>query len=223
MQELHRWLGSALDPHMADLKPVQQKELTESFAGEEKATQSRFTRVQQRERALRDAEATLTANQSEQTAADDVQQHEEPESEAIDAYDLAEPQAILNKLPEGFYTHLASAKWKDRKEMALDPLLETLKRSPRIQDANYDELVRALAGRMTDANIACVISAAGCIEYLAKGLRQDFGRYKIAAMPPILERCKEKKVSVTDALGAALDNILLSVGVLPLSHYRVQR
>lgn len=206
-------MGSALDPSLADLKPVQQKELAESFVDEMKPVQTRFTRTQQRERALKEAEASLTANDPMRPDGTNDEEgggvaEEEP---LIDAYDMAEPQQVLNRLPAGFYDNLASAKWKDRKELALDPLLEVLKVTPRVQDGNYDDLIRSLAGRMTDANIACVISAAGCIERLAKGLRQDFARYKSIALAPVLERCKEKKASVTDALAAALDAIFQSV------------
>jgi cytoskeleton-associated protein 5 len=203
------------------LKPVQQKELTESFGSEEKPEQTRYTRAQQRERALKEAEASLTANDAanKDTVGTDPSSMQEEEDEPVDAFDFAEPQAILNKLPSGFYENLASAKWKDRKELALNPLLNVLKLAPKIQDANYDELVRALAGRMTDANIACVISAVGCIECLAKGLRTDFAKYKSTALPPILERCKEKKQSVTDALAAALDAIFASVRDFLLTGY----
>lgn len=212
MQELHRWLGSALDPCLSDLKPVQQKELAELFSNEEPPSQTRFTRLQQRDRALKEAEASLTANDAVKASANDASAGiQQDDDMTADAYDLSEPQNILDRLPADFYVNLASAKWKERKELALDPLLDILKKTHRLQDGNYDELVRSLAGRMTDANIACVISASGCIEALAKGLRQNFARYKPATVPLILERCKEKKVSVTDALGRALDAILQSV------------
>lgn len=211
VQELHRWLGAALDPSLSDLKPVQQKELTELFATEEKACQTRYTRAQQREKALKEAEASLNANHTEPLHSHEPLAELIEEDAPVDAYDLSEPQVILNRMPADFYDNLSSTKWKDRKELALDPLLEMLRKTPRLQDENYDELVRALAGRMPDANIACVISAAGCVEYLAKGLRQNFGRYKSTVMPPILERCKEKKASVIEALAAALDAIFESV------------
>ena len=213
VQELHRWLGAALDPHLADLKPVQIKELNESFANEEKPEQTRFTRSQQREKARKEAEASLSGTAAVANGETGNAEEAETDEEAgvPDAFDFAEPANILDKLPEGFYENLSSSKWKDRKELALDPLLETLKKFPRLQEGSYDELVRALAGKMTDANIACVISAAGCLEHLAKGLRVSFGRYKTSVIPPLLERCKEKKASVTDALGSALDATFASL------------
>lgn len=117
---------------------------------------------------------------------------------------------VLSKLPDDFYTHLSSSKWKDRKELALEPLLSLVK-VPRLQPANYSELTTALAGRMTDANVVCVALAANCLEALGLGLRSEFGRYKSAVVAPLLARTKEKKASVLDALGAALDALFLSV------------
>ena len=109
---------------------------------------------------------------------------------------------------------LASSKWKERKESALDPLLKLVK-APRLADGDYSELVRSLAGRMADANIACVSAAANCIEALARGLRDNFGRYKASVIAPMLEKFKEKKQSVVDALSSCLDAVFETVCFLP--------
>jgi cytoskeleton-associated protein 5 len=186
--------------------------LNESFAGEEKPTQTRLTRAQQRERALKEAEASLEGTIKENGEGGEARAGDVPDEEA-EPMDFSDPVSILDKLPPDFYDMLASTKWKERKELALEPLLEILKKSPKIVDANYDELVRALAGRMSDANIVCVIAAANCIECIAKALKTAFSRYKPMTVPPILERCKEKKQSVTDALAAALDAAAASVSV----------
>lgn len=127
------------------------------------------------------------------------------EPEEVDAFDFAEPVAILSKLPSDFYDKITSSKWKERKEEALDPLLAMV-RVPRIRDSDdYSDLVRALAGRIPDVNIACATAAAQCLEALAKGLRSAFSKHKATVVPPLLERLKEKKPSVVDAMAAALD------------------
>jgi hypothetical protein len=128
----------------------------------------------------------------------------------MDPYDLAEPVDVLAKLPPDFYDKLASSKWKERKEEALDPLLSVVN-VVRIKDGHLDELVRSLAGRMSDNNIACVTVAAQCLECLAKGLRSSFAKYKGSVVPPVLEKLKEKKQSVVDALAATLDAVFDSV------------
>lgn len=112
---------------------------------------------------------------------------------------------ISDKIPSGFQTALASSKWKDRKE-ALDDLFTLLNATPRIKDAaELSDVVKSLARRMSDANINCVIVAANCLEALAKGMMGNFAKFRETVIPPMLERLKERKANVTDAIGNALD------------------
>lgn len=67
---------------------------------------------------------------------------------------------------------------------------------------------------MTDANVMCVTLAAGCLERLAIGLRVAFRPFREPTVAPLLARTKEKKASVLDALGKALDAVFASVGLL---------
>ncbi|KAG0145811.1 hypothetical protein CROQUDRAFT_658187 [Cronartium quercuum f. sp. fusiforme G11] len=223
VQTLYTFLGPALEPSLSDLKPVQVKELHESFAaldieGKGKGTgvPTRETAGQQRERLHREAQAALEGQDPEQAAAGgegaaEAAEAAPEEAEDLDPYDLADPVTILDRLPSGFYDHLASSKWKERKEEALDPLYEILKNAIKIKSDHYDELIKALAGRMSDANILCVIGAANCLECLAKGLRTDFGKYKSLMLNPILEKFKERKVNVVEALSNCLDAMALTV------------
>ncbi|KAF0542990.1 ARM repeat-containing protein [Gigaspora margarita] len=194
--ELYKWLGKAIDPHLQELKPVQVKELNEAFEKlpQEKVTQQRFLRLQKEtEEAEKDEEA------------------EAEEEKEIDVYDLAEPVDVLSKMSKDFYTQLQSTKWKDRKE-ALDGLIEICK-TPRIADNNYGELVGALAKRISDSNILVVTLAANIIEALALGLRESFGKYKATVTSPLIEKLKERKQSVVDALASALDAIFNTVTI----------
>lgn len=114
-------------------------------------------------------------------------------------------------MPANFHGNLASSKWKDRKE-ALDDFLVILQKTLRILDVpELGDTIKSLAEKMKDVNINCVITAANCLEALAKGLGQKFAKYKEVTIPPILDRMKERKPSVTDALGAALDAIFATV------------
>ena len=77
----------------------------------------------------------------------------------MDPRAFAEEVDIIPKLPSGLQTAL-TFKWKERNE-ALDDLLALLNATPRVKDApKLSEVVRALAGRMPDANINCVTVAA---------------------------------------------------------------
>lgn len=206
--ELYRWLREAIKPlFWADLKPVQQQDLEKLFENVKQDAppkQERFTRAQQ------DAMATASASPEAGDGGDDQggEEYAEEEAEEVDVFDLAEPVDVMPKIPKDLHDQLASSKWKDRKE-ALDALYTAIN-VPRIKDGPYDEIVRALAKCMKDANIAVVTVAANCVDLLAKGLRNGFMKYRSTIMAPMLERLKEKKQSVADALGQALDAVFSS-------------
>ncbi|GAA5947554.1 hypothetical protein JCM3765_001726 [Sporobolomyces pararoseus] len=224
---LHSYLGPALSPHLTELKPVQVKELQESFDksdrgevegyGFGKVKPSRFTWTVKREMRVKEAEGTLAGGGTgadEDENEGEAAEEQEPEDLAIDPFDLATAIPVVNSLPPDFYTHLSSSKWKDRKELALEPLLTLLCSSLKYDtSSNYTDLVTALAGRMTDANVLCVMLAANCLEKLAKGLRSDFKGYKGLCSKELLGRTKEKKQNVLDALGNALDAVYQSTSI----------
>ncbi|KAL5529163.1 hypothetical protein ACEPAG_5137 [Sanghuangporus baumii] len=204
VQTLYQSIGPAIEPWLADLKPVQVKELKENFEkmdsegkGKGSLKPERFTRAQARE---------VDAGVEEEAAQEDP-----PE---MDPRAFAEEVDISDKVPSGFQTALASSKWKERKE-ALDDILTVLNATPRIKDSpGIVDVVKALAGRMSDANINCVMTAANCLEALAKGMMKNFARFRDMVVPPMLERLKERKQSVTDAIGNALDAVF-STTALP--------
>ena len=202
--ELYRWLREAMKTlFWDDLKPVQQQDLEKLFEGvksEPSPKQDRLLRSQQ------EAAAAAPIGGEEEA------EEEEAEEEApVEAFDLAEPVDVLKKVPADFQENMASAKWKDRKE-ALDALYEVAN-TERIQDGHYDDIIQVLAKSMKDANIAVVTTAANCVEVLAKGLRRSFAKYRGRIMSPTLERLKEKKQTVADALGQALDAVFASTGL----------
>ncbi|KAI5124542.1 hypothetical protein M0805_003064 [Coniferiporia weirii] len=202
-QTLYQCIGPAIEPWLADLKSVQVKELKESFEkmdseGRGKGTfkAERYTRAQARE---------MEAG----TGVEDEAIQEDPA--AMDPRAFAEEVDIVSKLPSGLQTALVSSKWKERKE-ALDDLLAVLSATPRIKDApELSDVVKGLAGRMTDANINCVIAAANCIEALAKGMMGKFAKFREVIVNPMLERLKERKQNVTDAIGNALDAVFSTI------------
>ncbi|KAI0515177.1 armadillo-type protein [Xylaria bambusicola] len=202
--EFYRWLRDAMKPMFwNDLKPTQQSDLEAQFEkikAEPAPKQERLLRSQQ--------EAMARAPPPGAEAEDTYDGDDAEEPAEVDAFDLAEPQDVLSKVPANFHDNLASSKWKDRKE-ALEALFAAIN-VPRIKDADFNEINRGLAKSMKDANIAVVTQAAQCIEVLAMGLRKSYGKYRSTVMPPIMERLKEKKQSVADALGAALDQVFLA-------------
>lgn len=203
--ELYRWLREAMKPMFwSELKPTQQTDLEAQFEkikAEGPPKQERLLRSQQ--------EALAAAPEGGEEGEEGEIEGED--AEEVDAFDLAEPQDISKKIPPNFSDQLASSKWKDRKE-AVDALHAALN-VPRIKETDFNEVCRGLAKCMKDANVAVVVQAALCIELLAKGLRQGFGKYRATVMQPIMDRLKEKKAAVADALGAALDAVFASTSL----------
>ena len=144
---------------------------------------------------------------------------------------FAEEADIVPKLPANLQASLGSSKWKDRKE-ALDELLTLLNNTPRIKDApQLGDLAKSLATCIhKDANINCVMTAANCMEALAKGMMAPFARFREAVMTPMMERLKERNAKVSDAIGAALDAVFATVriyshsaGIAACTHEHRQR
>ncbi|KAL0946933.1 hypothetical protein HGRIS_013093 [Hohenbuehelia grisea] len=201
---LYQYIGAGIEPWLADLKPVQVKELKETWETMEKEgkgkgslKQERLTRTQARE-----AETVGDAGETE-----DAAEAAEEDLSPPDPREFAEPVDIGPKLPSNLQAGLTSSKWKERKEV-LDELAALLTSTPRIKEASeLGDLAKALATRVqSDANINCVMVAAGCLEALAKGMMSSF-RYREVVVGPMLERLKERKANVTDAIGAALDAV----------------
>ncbi|TDL27444.1 microtubule associated protein [Rickenella mellea] len=198
---LYQAIGPAIEPFLADLKPVQMKELHEAFEkmdnnGHGKGTlkPERFTRAQAREIEV----------------SGDIAEAPEEEPASFDPRAFAEEVDIIPKLPSGWQVALASSKWKERKEV-LDELSALLTSTPRVKDCSeLGDVVKGLTGRMGDANINCVITAAVCIEAMAKALMKSFSRFREIVVSPMLERLKERKQSVADAIGLALDAVFSS-------------
>ncbi|UKZ69472.1 uncharacterized protein TrAtP1_010479 [Trichoderma atroviride] len=205
--ELYRWLREAMKPMFwGDLKPTQQTDLETQFEkvkAEGAPKQERLLRSQQ--------EMAESGGGGGGDEGEEEGEEEADEPAEIDAFALAEPEDVLKKMPPNFHELLASSKWKDRKD-AVDGLHQVLN-VPRIKDGDFNEVTRGLAKCMKDANVAVVTQAAQCIDLLARGLRQAFGKHRATVMQPILERLKEKKATVADALGGALDAAFLATSL----------
>ncbi|KAI9155895.1 hypothetical protein H9P43_009005 [Blastocladiella emersonii ATCC 22665] len=200
---LHGYLGPVIANFLEDLKPVQKKELEDAFAatGGARLTPTRLTR-----RAKEAAEAA---------GADDAMMEDADAAGGaapMDEYDLAEPVDVLRNLPAGFFENVASKKWAERKE-ALTDLLAVLN-TPRIKDDRFHELVSVFVKTINkDANINVVIAAVQCVGALAKGLRGGFATYRHAVVPPLLEKCKEKRANVLVPICAALDAVFAATSL----------
>jgi cytoskeleton-associated protein 5 len=217
---LYTYLGAAIQPSLADLKPVQLAELQKSFDamdGEGKGAgtgkPARFTRKVQREQ-----EASAGADSGDGAEGDGADVGDAEPAAPIDPRDLLDPVDVYKLFPADLDERLASSKWKDRFE-SLEEVNKVLSApaNAKISESSLDacgSLATTLGAKCkSDANINVVIEAAKVIEALANGLGKPFGRYRGAVMVGMLERLKERKASVVEALGKALDAVFATVRI----------
>ncbi|XP_028734747.1 cytoskeleton-associated protein 5 [Peromyscus leucopus] len=208
--EIYRWIRDALRHPLQNINSVQLKELEEEWVklptGAPKP--SRFLRSQQE----------LEAKLEQQQSAGDAEGGGDDGDEVpqIDAYELLEAVEILSKLPKDFYDKIEAKKWQERKE-ALEAV-EVLVKKPKLEAGDYADLVKALKKVVgKDTNVMLVALAAKCLTGLAVGLRKKFGQYAGHVVPTILEKFKEKKPQVVQALQEAIDAIFLTTTLQNIS------
>ena len=208
VQSLYKYLGPALAPSLTDLKPVQQKELTEGFASLDAAGQGagtgKPTRLTRKEQQALESAPPVSAE--DDRAAQDGQ---DPAAD-FDPLSLIEAVDIVPRLPANFHEVIVSPKWKDKVELLAD-CMQVINATPKIIDnPALSEVAAALGKRMTDTNVNVVSASAGMIAALATQVENHgFGKYKSSVIPPILDRLKEKKTM--EALGKALDAIFATI------------
>lgn len=208
--ELYKWMKEALVTVLFDhLKPVQQKDLTKAFEEfqAEAPQQKRLTRAQQQQQRQQQ-------QQGENDLDGDVIMEEENGAESssngnlgaqFDPFELMQPVDVLGKIAPTFSNQVSDANWKERKA-ALEEVYGIFSKAPKMNpNDDYGSIMPIFSKCMKDANIQVVQLAANCVECLAKGLRKKFHKYYSSILVAMLERTKEKKPSVVDALSNALD------------------
>lgn len=137
--ELYRWIGSAIEPFLEALKPVQVKELKDQFSKmiREDKVPKRFLRSQKKSSA-----SAFSIPLEAQNMGASTEIMEKSASKPLDAYELAEPENILDKMPSQFDEMISSPKWSERKE-ALDSLNNLLS-VPKLADGYYGSLMQSL-------------------------------------------------------------------------------
>ncbi|XP_009472078.1 PREDICTED: cytoskeleton-associated protein 5 isoform X2 [Nipponia nippon] len=210
--EIYRWIRDALRPPLQNINSVQLKELEEEWVKVSSAApkQTRFLRSQQ------ELKAKFEQQQAVGGDADGGGDDEEEAVPQVDAYELLEAVEILSKLPKDFYEKIEAKKWQERKE-ALEAV-ELLVKNPKLESGDYADLVKVLKKVVgKDTNVMLVALAAKCLAGLASGLRKKFGQYAGHVVPTILEKFKEKKPQVVQALQEAIDAIFLTTTLQNIS------
>ncbi|KAI8567609.1 hypothetical protein RHMOL_Rhmol02G0135000 [Rhododendron molle] len=197
--ELCRWIGkepvkSILFEKMRDtMKKELEAELV-NVSGT--ARPSRKIRSEQDKEPEQEAVPEVVGSgPSEESVADAPQE--------IDEYELVDPVDILTPLEKtGFWEGVKAAKWSERKEAVAE--LTKLASTKRIAPGDFTEICRTLKKLIIDVNIAVAVEAIQAIGNLARGLRTHFSGNSRFLLPILLEKLKEKKPTLTDALSQTL-------------------
>ncbi|CAL9765702.1 unnamed protein product [Musa acuminata subsp. burmannicoides] len=197
--ELCRWIGkepvkSILFEKMRDtMKKELEAELV-NVSGIARPTR-KIRSEQDKEPEQEVVSETLGAGASEESTVDAPQE--------IDEYELVDPVDILTPLDKsGFWDGVKAVKWSERRDAVAE--LTKLSSTKRIAPGDFSELCRTLKKLVTDVNLAVSVEAIQAVGNLAKGLRNHFAASSRFLLPLLLEKLKEKKPVMTEALTQAL-------------------
>ncbi|XP_070169215.1 protein mini spindles isoform X4 [Polyergus mexicanus] len=209
--EMYRWVGDRLKQQLNTLKPVHVTELEMEFNnfGNEKVMPMRYLRSQKPKNMGKNGDLAAGSDNNGEDENEDADGASIPD---IDPYDLLAPVDILSKLPKDFYEKVEAKKWQERKE-ALEAL-EILVKNPKLENGDYGDVVRALKKIISkDSNVVVVTLAGKCLAGLATGLKKRFQPYATACLPTVLEKFREKKQTVVQALRELVDAIYESISI----------
>ncbi|KAJ2507476.1 hypothetical protein IWW47_001088, partial [Coemansia sp. RSA 2052] len=220
--ELYRWMRQAILPSLQDLTPVLLKDLESQFAAvasEPLPKQARLLRSQQEVEEFDSAPAGAGPHASDDANAagngdDDRAAGSDAAGAAagIDAWEFADPVDITKKLPDDYHEMVASSKWKERKD-AIQQLHDSLQKAVRLQNSpGTGDLIQDLGKKIADINIIVATVAIQSLGLFASGLRQPFTPYVHSTLPALIERSKERKQTVIDAIRQTTDAYFAASG-----------
>ncbi|SCV99646.1 LAFE_0A07778g1_1 [Lachancea fermentati] len=224
--EIYKWIGRDLlqDLLLENLKPIQQRDLDKMFQKYEGTIppQSQPKLFQWQKDLEKEAQESGPDKDGDTLMGDQLSTiPSKADADAlgsqIDPFDILPSTSILDKFPEDFQTRISSSKWKDRVEVLEEILNNLLIPAKKLQSKNqdYSEFLRSLSHVIQkDANVQAVTIAAILIQQLCLKLKSNFTKsYGTIVLDPLLERTKEKKPSVSEAICAALDYIAEVCGI----------
>ncbi|KAM3352111.1 hypothetical protein ACQJBY_023785 [Aegilops geniculata] len=198
--ELCRWIGkepvkSILFEKMRDTMKKELEAELANVSGIAKPT--RKIRSEQEKELEEEAAPETTGASTSEVAVPDAPME-------IDEYDLVDPVDILTPLEKsGFWDGVKATKWSERRDAVAE--LTKLASTKKIAPGDFNEVSRTLKKLVTDVNLAVAVEATQAIGNLAKGLRTHFSGNSRNLLPVLLEKLKEKKPTMSEALTQTLE------------------
>ncbi|KAL6614280.1 hypothetical protein ACP70R_036550 [Stipagrostis hirtigluma subsp. patula] len=123
----------------------------------------------------------------------------------IDEYDLVDPVDILTPLEKsGFWDGVKASTWSQRRDAVAELTKLASTRRIATADISFVQICRTLKKLVTDANLAVSLEATQAIGNLARGLRVHFSENSRMLLPVLLDKLKEKRTKVREALTQTL-------------------
>lgn len=203
------------------LKPIQQRDLDKLFEKQQDQATIKPARLFEWQRKelekQKEAETMASAVAIDQDGDTDMDLNVKPLSTSnnkstLDPFAMLPEETVLDKLPEEFNEKIVSAKWKDRVEVLEEFHDFTLTKIKKLKSKNqdYSHLLQIFGHIIQkDANVQAVTIAAQSVEIICAKLRTSgFHKHYVSIVfVPLLERTKERKPSVIEAIRKALRTI----------------
>lgn len=180
-----------------DLKPSQQKDMANAFA----KFQSNPTEAKPKRQQIRQKQPNGSNNLDIDVDMPDAN----ISVKVVDPWETATPVDITNLLPIDLNQRLAEPKWDDRLRI-LNEILPKIDNVLRIKDVPaLQDFLKKMTKCLTDVNSQVVITASSIINAIANGLKDDFAKYIPEVLSALLDRTKDKKRQIVDAIAASSD------------------
>ncbi|XP_027924008.1 protein MOR1-like [Vigna unguiculata] len=197
--ELCRWIGKD------SVKSILFEKMRDTMKKELEAELVNINRTTQPTRKIRSEQGKESQPEvmSDDLGSGPIENAENNVSQEIDEFELVDPVDILTPLEKsGFWKGVKSTKWSERKEAIAQ--LTKLASTKRISPGDFSEVCRTLRKLISDVNIAVAVEAVQAIGNLSRGLRTHFSASSRFLLPVLLEKLKEKKPALAEALSQTL-------------------
>lgn len=149
------------------------------------------------------SEAAEAEENKKNEAIDAIMNEESKQEEQVDALEFAPEVNILTTFDGEWQDATAAlAKWNEKKAK-LDELASACD-NKRIKTGNFDSMALFLKKEIAATNVNIATAAVLAAAALATGLRKDFGAACKLLIAPALQKLKEKKIAVHEAVAKFL-------------------
>ncbi|KAG5472394.1 hypothetical protein LSCM1_03793 [Leishmania martiniquensis] len=205
--QCYRYIGASIKAFLTDLRDVQLQEVQKQFQS---------LKVGERPpKTIKGAVASsgdIKGGKTSLTAAHPIRSLTGDDTVAVDdaGFELLEESAVIPRLPKNFFRVALDKEktWQERVEYVSEHLLPLLA-APRFRSKdNYHELASMVKEYLVDPQAPLMLLGFKMVQDCARGLRSDFGPYARLYISPLLDKMKDKKVSVQLHVMKTLEDLI---------------